>query len=329
MEVTFTSPSIAVDPMHKLPTKFEIAAIEAGYRSDAQQVLSTGRDHVQLVAYCNDSEVLDELGSEGVVSALKGANEVLDKQNPLEMILWNSFKEYLDAEENREWLADESGFLALMKSYGLVVEDKRDELDEGERALGRTSRVARDTFQTTTPFEELINQYSANRSSASDQTVIFCLTHGTELISLYNNFEREVPVMSSSEIVECFTEVFSSLRTGFGFQGTFRKAFKDQLFSVHTTFRKIDTVQYQLLLKMAKQDGGSSRILFSQEKSKQVSSRSLLGLATGEALRGKEWLAAATILGLLVSYPLILKPIHKASRHMFSPNPGLKPGAIK
>jgi len=64
-----------------------------------------------------------------------------------------------------------------------------------------------------------------------------------------------------------------------------------------------------------------------EEQHKQVSSRSILGLVSGKALRGKEWLAAATILGLLVSYPLIIKPIHQASRHMFGPK--LKPAIAK
>lgn len=50
-----------------------------------------------------------------------------------------------------------------------------------------------------------------------------------------------------------------------------------------------------------------------------MSSRSILYLVIGKALRGKEWLAAAMILGLLESYPLIIKPIHQASRHMFGP----------
>lgn len=331
MELSATQSTFpATDHMRKLPTKFELAAMDLHYRQDAQEVLQVSREHAELIAYCNDSEgTLDALEENQVVLALKGANEALDKHNPLEMILWESFKEYLDDEENREWLADEPGFLALMKSYGLVVEDQRDDVVDTKQSFDRKTAVARDTFQFTTPYEELINQYSANRSSASEQTVIYCLTHGTKLISLYNNFEREIPRMSSSEIVECFTEVFSSLKTGFGFQGTFRKAFEDQLFSVFTKLKKIDFRQYQMLLKLSKEGGSSSRILFTQEKPKQVSSRSLIGLATGEALRGKEWLAAAMILGLLVSYPLILKPIHQASRHMFSSKPDLKPGAIK
>ncbi len=318
---TFT----ATDHMHKLPTKFESAAIKVGYRQDAQEVLRVVREHEKLVAYYNNLEkTLDELNADEVISALEAANRALDKSNPLEKILWQSFKEYLDAEENREWLSDELGFLALMESYGLAVEEQRDKMDHSECSSERASRVAKTALQIKTPYEALMKQYIRHRSSESDQVVIACLPHAIELISLYNDFADEIPKMLDKEVVVCFKEVFSSLKAGFDFQGTFRKAFQTQLPLLHTKFKKIDASQYQSLLSIA--EGGVGRLRMEQTH-KQVSSRSILSLLSGKALKGKEWLAAAMILGLLVSYPLIIKPIHQASRHMFGSK--LKPSADK
>ena len=57
MELSATTPSfVATDPMHKLPTRFESAAIEAGYRLDAQEVLRVVQEHADLIAYFNDPE---------------------------------------------------------------------------------------------------------------------------------------------------------------------------------------------------------------------------------------------------------------------------------
>jgi len=316
----------ATDQIHKLPTEFELAAIRTG----VPEILRVSQKDGMLLDYCNDPKgTLDKFASSKVVSELEKANTELDRENSLEMLLWKFFKEYLDTDENRERLGEEPEFPDLMGSYGLEVVEERDELDYGERSPERISRVASDTFQTKTSYESLTLEYSNHRSSESDQLIIICLPHGEKLISLYNDFKLELSKMTEKEIVECFSEVFSSLQPGFGLQGTFRKAFRTQLFSVYATFRKIDGGQYDFLLKMANNDGGRSRIAFPDEKHKQVSSRSILGLMSGKVLRGKEWLAAATILGLLVSYPLIIKPVHQMSRHMFSPKQGLKPEAIK
>lgn len=325
MELSATTPSfVATDPMHKLPTRFKLAAIEAGYRQDAREVLLVVREHKKLVAYYNDPEgTLDELNAEDVVSALEEANRALDKSNPLEKILWESFKEYLDTEENRGGLCYETGFLALMESYGLAVEEQRDEMDHSECSSERTSRVAKTALQIKTPYDALMKEYIRHRSSESDQVMIACLPNALELIPLYNNFADEIPKMSEKKVVVCFKEVFSSLKAGLDLQGTFRKAFQTQLPLLQTKFKKIDASQYRSLLRIA-EGVGSLRM---EETHKQVSSRSILGLLSGKALRGKEWLAAATILGLLVSYPLIIKPIHQASRHMFGPK--LKPSAAK
>jgi hypothetical protein len=52
-------------------------------------------------------------------------------------------------------------------------------------------------------------------------------------------------------------------------------------------------------------------------------------LMSGKVLEDKGWLAAATILGLLVSYPLVIKPLHQVSTDMLSKMRGnLKTGAI-
>ena len=320
---TFT----ATDPMHKLPTKFELAAIEAGHRPNAQEVLCVVREHAKLVAYYNDPEgTLDDLNADEVISALEGANRVLNKSNPLEKLLWQFFKEYLDAEENRECLNKETGFLALMRSYGLLVEEQLDEVDCGDSSSERTSRVAKTALQIKTPYEALMKEYIRHRSSESDQIVIACLPHALELIRLYNNFAHEIPKMSEKDVVVCFKEVFSSLKSGFDLQGTFRKAFQTQLPLLETKFKKIDASQYRSLLRIAEGSVGRLRM---EATHKQVSSRSILYLVSGKALKGKEWLAAATILGLLVSYPLIIKPIHQASRHMFSPKRGLRSDAVK
>ena len=248
----------------------------------------------------------------------------MDKSNPLEKILWQSFKEYLDDEENRDWLGHEPGFIALMESYGLGVEEQRDEVDRGASSSERTSRVAKTALQIKTPYEALMKEYIHHRSSESDQVVIACLTNALELIRLYNNFADEIPKMSEKDVVVCFKEVFSSLKPGFDLQGTFRKAFQTQLPLLQTKFKKIDASQYRSLLSIA--EGGVGRLRM-EATHKQVSSRSILYLVSGKALKGKECLAAATILGLLVSYPLIIKPIHQASRHMFGPK--LKPTIAK
>ncbi len=39
---------------------------------------------------------------------------------------------------------------------------------------------------------------------------------------------------------------------------------------------------------------------------------------SGKVLEDKGWLAAATILGLRVSYPLVIKPLHQVSTDMLS-----------
>jgi len=308
---------VKTDHVRELPTKFESAAIKAGYRPDAREVLRINREHASLVAYYNDPEgTLDELDAEEVISALEGANRVLDKSNPLENILWQSFKEYLDDEESRDWLSNEPEFLALMGSYGLEVEKQQDELDCSECSSERTSRVAKTALKIKTPYEALMKEYIGHRSSESDQVVIACLPHALKLISLYNDFAGEIPKMSEREVTVCFKEVFSSLKSGLDLQGTFRKAFQTQLPLLQTKFKKIDASQYRSLLGIAEGSVGQLRM---EARHKQVSSRSILYLVSGKALRGKEWLAAATVLGLLVSYPLIIKPIHQASRHMFGP----------
>jgi len=52
-------------------------------------------------------------------------------------------------------------------------------------------------------------------------------------------------------------------------------------------------------------------------------------LMSGRVLEDRGWLAAATILGLLVSYPLVIKPLHQVSTDMLSKMRGnLKTGAI-
>ena len=49
----------------------------------------------------------------------------------------------------------------------------------------------------------------------------------------------------------------------------------------------------------------------------------------GKVLEDKGWLAAAMILGLLASYPLVIKPLHQVSTDMLSKMRGnLKTGAI-
>jgi hypothetical protein len=308
---------VKTDYMRELPTKFESAAIKAGYRSDAREVLCINREHASLVAYYNDPEgTLDELDAKEVILALEGADRVLNKSNPLEMLLWQFFKKYLDEQENRNWLGNKPGFIALMQSYGLM--------DCSECSSERTSRVAQTALKIKTPYEALIKEYIGHRSSESDQVVIACLPHALELISLYNNFAGEIPKMPEREVRVCFKEVFLHLKIGFDLQGTFRKAFQTQLPLLQTKFKKIDASQYQSLLKIAKGSVGGLRM---EARHKQVSSRSILYLVSGKALRGKEWLAAATVLGLLVSYPLIIKPIHQASRHMFGPK--LKPTIAK
>ena len=85
MELSATQSTFsATDHMRKLPTKFELAAMDLHYRQDAQEVLQVSREHAELIAYCNDSEgTLDALEENQVVLALKGANEALDKDNPL------------------------------------------------------------------------------------------------------------------------------------------------------------------------------------------------------------------------------------------------------
>ena len=52
-------------------------------------------------------------------------------------------------------------------------------------------------------------------------------------------------------------------------------------------------------------------------------------LMSGKVLEDKGWLAAAMILGLLASYPLVIKPLHQVSKDMLSKMRGnLKTGAI-
>ncbi|WP_316356052.1 hypothetical protein [Candidatus Neptunichlamydia sp. REUL1] len=52
-------------------------------------------------------------------------------------------------------------------------------------------------------------------------------------------------------------------------------------------------------------------------------------LMSVKVLEDKGWLAAAMILGLLASYPLVVKPLHKVSTDMLSKmRSNLKTGAI-
>ena len=103
--------------------------------------------------------------------------------------------------------------------------------------------MAKTALQIKTPYDALKKEYITNRSGESDQVVIAYLPHALDLISLYNDFAHKIPKMSEKEIVECFTEVFSSLHPGLDLQGTFRKAFQTQLPLVHTKFKKINATQ--------------------------------------------------------------------------------------
>ena len=72
MELPTALPTFAATGhMHKLPTKFELAAMEAGYRPNAREVLRINREYAKLVAYYNDPEgTLDELNAGEVIAKI-------------------------------------------------------------------------------------------------------------------------------------------------------------------------------------------------------------------------------------------------------------------
>jgi hypothetical protein len=104
---------------------------------------------------------------------------------------------------------------------------------------------------------------------------------------------------------------------------------------VHSSFNSAHRPSTYLDEKEWREDSGPMKMSHGQSSGRVrgfhgKSGRKMFDrLMRSKVVEDKGWLAAAMILGLLVSYPLVIKPLHQVSTDMLSKMRGnLKTGAI-
>lgn len=190
---------------------------------------------------------------------------------------------YLPKEEDLS-SSQHSPFLRLSEGEGL------DDLDE-------------DIFLETA-FERLCYDFPVKKSDLD--SVRHRLTRYDDVVALYNDFDGQKG--SVRNIKEVFQEVFTKLQAGDGFEGKFREFFQNHIGHLKQSFiitKWEDSELWELAQPQGcRGGGGGGEFDFPLHGNVNDFKKS----RGRKALEDKGWLAAAMVLGLMASYPLILKP---------------------
>ncbi|QVL56068.1 MAG: hypothetical protein KFB95_02365 [Simkaniaceae bacterium] len=144
------------------------------------------------------------------------------------------------------------------------------------------------------------------------------LTRFDDAVKLYNDFDGQKGNIEG--IKKVFQEVFNELQPGDGFEGAFRYFFQDHICHLKQSFiitKWEDCELWELANKGSQpqqpcdqgfgmHENWHQRLGVEHDESSSQKSR------LRRTFKNKGWLVAAMVLGLMASYPLILKPACQA-----------------
>jgi len=212
-----------------------------------------------------------------------------------------------------------------MNPFGTQPEAEGD-ISDGEFMKGWTSpqgSAEKDPFEelclVRSPFENLCWKLEVQEEDL--EQLRSRLTHYDTLVALYNDFDGQK--RSVQNIKGVFAQVFTELSSGYGFEGNFRVFFKEHIDSLSfiPQIKSKDRFELWGLAEPAEKDPQIIRDApgnrrepqsgpsYLRERQNKVFHKS----GGRKALEDKGWLAAAMVLGLMASYPLILKPMYQVT----------------